>query len=358
LDAAIPPGIETKRLLDAGFVSWGDLYTYRQASVLVKALSYLRQSTFTQGVKDRLALAVLGAAEMPAFVSRWDRFNLKPFEGMANHRFSSGTLVVECNPLSPVGRGTLARRIIGARKALHWLEAECTTRPKVVATKPSHPGRRPSNWDVLVATGSSQKQALSDSSVSITLTDPPYHDDVQYGELARLFHAWLSMYVPVREADERQEAVPNSVRGTSSDEYEKTIAACFTESRRTLKRNGRLVLTFHNKRLAAWQALAGALHSSGFEIRALAVVRSENGNDYCKRDVNAILHDLVIECAPRGRASAAPRIEFSPKTIAEKNLAAIGLALAACVKTGNRERLRERYIEHLADLRVATNLIE
>lgn len=358
LDKSIPRGIETKRLLGAGFTRWSDLYTYRQALVLVKALEHLRQSTCAQAVKDRLALAVLGAAEMPAFVSRWDRFNLKPFEGTANHRFSSGTLVVECNPLAPVGRGTLVRRLIGARKALRWLASECTARPKVVSTRPGRPGRRPSNWDVLVATGSSRHQALPNNSVTITLTDPPYHDDVQYGELARLFHVWLSMYAPINEADEQQEAVPNAVRGTSSVEYESTIAACLGESRRTLKRKGCLVLTFHNKSLAAWRALAGALHSSGFQVRALAVVRSENGNDYCKRDVKSILHDLVIECVPRTSKQTDARLEFTPRTTAEKNLAGIGLALAACVKAGTCEQLREWYFKYLSELRTATNLIE
>ena len=357
LEAPIPPGVETKRLLDAGFTRWGELYTARQATVLVRALEYIKRSANSPAIKDRLALAVLGAAEMPSFVSRWDRFHLKPFEGMANHRYSSGTLVVECNPISPVGRGTLARRLGSAGKALAWLVRTCATQPKVVSTKANAVGRRPTNWDVLVTTGSSCKQTLQDSSVNITLTDPPYHDDVQYGELARLFHAWLSVYIPVDEVDERQEAVPNSVRGTSSDAYEKTIAACLTESRRALKPDGCLVLTFHNKRFVAWRALASALQQAGFSVRALAVVRSENGNDHCKRDVNALLHDLVIECVPKARINAKVSLEFSPRTLAEKNLAAVGLALAACVESGHCEQMEQNHQTNLAKLRATTNLI-
>jgi hypothetical protein len=356
LDKHISDGVETRRLLNAGFVRWSELYSARQASILLRALADIRQSPYAPAVKDRLALAVLGAAEMPAFVSRWDRFNLKPFEGLANHRYSNSNLVVECNPLSPVGRGTLSRRFAGAIKALDWLAL--AAQPKVLSTKPHHAGRRPINWDVLVATGSSQKQSLRDGSANIALTDPPYHDDVQYGELARLFHAWLSVYIPLEKVDERPEAVPNSGRGSSSADYEATIAACFAESRRTLTRKGCLVLTFHNRRLAAWRALAGALCRAGFVVRALAVVRSENGNDHCKRDVNALLHDLVIECIPSASTFRRPRLAFTPHTVAEKNLAAAGFALAECVSKGDCENLRERYRRELAALRTTTRLIE
>jgi hypothetical protein len=358
LDSPIPAGVETKRLLDAGFTRWGELYTARQASVLIRALDCIKRSSHPEAIKDRLALAVLGTAEMPAFASRWDRFNLKPFEGMANHRYSSTNLVVESNPLSPVGRGTVSRRFISASKALAWLADMPGRTPKVMATRPGGRGRFPTNWDVLVATGSSETQALRDGSVNIILTDPPYHDDLQYGELARLFHAWLSIYIPLKGINEREEAVPNHVRGTSTDAYETTIANCLAESRRTLAPKGCLVLTFHNKQLVAWRALAGALWRAKFSVKALAVVRSENGNDHCKRSVNAVLHDLVIECIPRTRNTRQPYLEFSPRTLAEKNLAAVGLALATCEAKNDPQYLKERYLDNLALLGTTSRLIE
>ena len=168
----------------------------------------------------------------------------------------------------------------------------------------------------MVTTGSSVKQELRDKSVSVVITDPPYFDDVQYGELARLFHTWLRIYDPTVVVDESGEAVPNAGRGVSADDYERTIAACLAESRRTLKADGRLVLTFHNKKLAAWRALAGAIGKAGFEVSSLAAVLAENHADHCKRNVNAMLHDLVIECViakagapvtPRGRRNDRPQ---------------------------------------------------
>ncbi|GEM_PF-1042286 len=394
LTEAIAKGRETKRLLDNGFTRWGDLYTQRQADVLVGALQAIKQLDAPIAVKDRLAFGVLGASEMPAFLSRWDRFALKPFEGMANHRYSVSTLAVEANLLSPVGRGTLPRRLDTAKVTLEWLIESCSAPPKVVSTTPGRRGRKRTDWDIMIATGSSTRQALRDSSVSVVVTDPPYFEDVQYGELARLFHAWLRVYDPALSFDEGQEAVVNPPRGLSVADYENTIAACLRECRRTLKKDGTLVLTFHNKNMSAWRALAGALFKAGFAVKALAVVRAENGGDHCKRNVNAMLHDLVLECIPlpgkawassvsaqspkqtgnrtrpasvgpakpvftsAARKALSVRLEFTPKSPDEKNLAAIGLALAECVQAGDTTQLRTLYAQHLARWTTDKRLIE
>lgn len=357
LRSQIKPGQETNRLLAGGFSRWADLYSERQVRILAEALTTIRHLSAPQEVRDRLALCVLGVAEMPAYLSRWDRFHLKPFEGLANHRYSSGSLVVECNPLSPIGRGTLERRFKASMKALHWLQAGLPRR--TVSTRDvSSPGRRPRDWDVLVATGNSAHQALHDQAVNIVLTDPPYHDDVQYGELARLFHTWLRIYRPLKPIQEDCEAVAKTPVWQDSQRFEKTIATCLAESNRTLKHNGVLLLTFHNKRIVAWRGLAFALHSAGFAIRAIAVVRAENRYDHCKRDVDAMLHDLVIECVKRTGPQIRPMLAFTPKSLAEKNLAAIGLAISDATQTGDFELIQDAYRRHLSRLKGRTRLIE
>jgi 16S rRNA G966 N2-methylase RsmD len=355
----IQRGIETRRLLDRGFSFWGDVYTARQAKALIGTICAVKRLRASRVVKDRLALAVLGAAEMPGFLSRWDRFHLKTYEAMANHRFAHSNIAVEANLLSPVGRGTIPKRLEAACKALDWLVEAGPRYPRVLTQSSRKKLRRASSWDVLVTTGSSRSQALPRNSVNVVITDPPYYDDVQYGELARLFHTWLRVYWPRVVVDESDEAVPNAQRGTTAQDYEDTIAACLTESRRTLRRDGRLVLTFHNKKLAAWRALAGALRKSGFVVDALAVVLAENATDHCKRSVEAMLHDLVIECVPVRKKKSRPDvpISFVPKTTAERNLAAMGLALAEVVRRAKVQDLKSLFHRHLAHLRERCPLI-
>lgn len=354
---AIPAGIETNRLMSAGFSRWCDLYSGRQIRFLSAALCKVRELDASPQVKDHLALCILGLAETPAFITRWDRFNLKPFEALANHRYSCGAVAVECNPMSPVGRGTLQRRLRAALKSIEWLN-QSSSRRRVAVRDTSTRGRRPSNWDVLVATGSSEAQLLPDRSVSLVLTDPPYHDDVQYGELARLFHGWLRVHRPEVLVREALEASPNRHRGRDSRGYVATIANCLSESARTLRPNGRLLMTFHNRDLAAWLGLAEALHSSGFAVSALAAVRAESGNDHCKRNVDAMLHDLVLECVPTRIAAPRARLAFTPRSASEKNLAAVGLAVAATSRSGSFEDFERVFARCLRALRSRKRLID
>lgn len=356
LQSRIPAGHETNRLVAAGFRRWCDLYSGRQLKVLLTAVQAVRTIPTSAAVKDRLALAILGAAEMPALLSRWDRLHLKPFEGLANHHYSCTAVAVESNMLSPVGRGTIARRLEAVQNALAWLRSS-GSRPKVLARHTSTSGRRPNNWQVLIATGSSRRQVLRDRAVKVVLTDPPYHDDVQYGELSRLFHAWLRAYQPMRPIRESDEAVPNAYRGVRETRFGETIAACLRESNRTLQNDGVLLLTFHNREIAAWTALAGALHTAGFAVRAIAAVHAENRHDHCKRTVRAMLHDLVLECVKRTSSPTRARLAFLPRSAAEKNLAAVGLALADAVRTGHGDALQGNYRAYLAKFRGRKRLI-
>lgn len=350
LAVAIPDGIETKRLGRMGFVRWGDLYTRRQAEILLDALATIRGLPHPKPVKDRLAFAIIGCAEMPAFLSRWDRTALKPFEGLANHRYAHTTLAVEMNPLAPVGRGTLAKRFASAQKSLDWLSSECGKLPTVKRVLATDARVLPKAGRVVIATGSSKAQPIPNDTVQLVLSDPPYLADVQYGELARLFHLWLSLYTPITPADESAEAVPNSTRGTDVDFYQDAIASCLAESQRTLASRGRLVLTFHNTKVIAWQALSGALHDSGFDVCAMAVVYAENSTDLCKRNVNSMLHDLVLECCVRRRSPADVQVAVTPKSVAEKNLLAVGLALAEATHNGNAGDLPALYNSQLKRL--------
>lgn len=329
----ITHGHITRRLLGVGFKTWGDLYTSRQGKFILEALDHVKRMDVTEGCRDRLAFAVIGMAEMPSHLCRWDRFHLKTFEGIANHHYAHTTFVVETNLASEIGRGTLARRVRSARKALEWWLDHTPTQ----AASPRHVSNgEPSNtWSpdtsLMVAIGSSVKQGLPDGSISLTLTDPPYFDDVQYGELARLFHFWLAQYENLPTYSEMEEAVPNTVRGITADDYETAIMRCLAESRRTLKADGSIILTFHNRKIAAWKALARALKGAGLQVHALAVTRAENEADHSKRDGKGMLHDLVIECRASAARGDKPVVAYAGSSQEARELLSVGLALAEAV---------------------------
>ena len=274
---AIPHGQETRVLLRHGFKSWNDLYPARQRAV-TEALLDLVEGV-DPSVRGALRMAVLGTTEMAGLCSRWDRWYMKSFESMAGHRFNFTTLTVEPNVVGTpeVGRGTLIRRLRSFEKAARWLETA-------------------QDRDVRVEEGTAEVLSLSDREVDLVLTDPPYHDDVQYSELSLPLRAWAGLPLGALVG----EAVVNVVTGQNrgEGEYRDLLARIFGECRRVLKPEGHLVFSFANRDPTAWVEVFSALHAAGLRAIGYAVVHSENETDQSKRGVKSCTRDLILDLVP------------------------------------------------------------
>jgi len=195
----------------------------------------------------------------------------------------------------------------------------------------------------VVARGSSERQVLKTESATLVLTDPPYFDSVQYGELSQLFHAWMrAVDAPAKvEFEADCEALPNRARGTNTQEYERILRRIFRESSRTLSQDGTVILTFRSSTLRAWWALGSALKHAGLQVRALALVKSENDNDHSKRGKKSITRDLVIEC---GRPTTHQELVVvtPPKNPEERELVAAGRA--SLTATASYPSTRKRFL--------------
>ena len=129
----------------------------------------------------------------------------------------------------------------------------------------------------------------------LVLTDPPYHDDVQYGELSMLFRVWADLNVSDLEGEATSSRALG--RNTSEGSYGETLVEIFKECRRTLKSRGRLVFSYANSEPEAWIGLFSALQNAGFYAVSCISVHSENETDFKKRDVNSHVEDLMMELA-------------------------------------------------------------
>lgn len=347
----IPDGLETRVLTRVALERWSDLYPPRQLKVLLEAAERIREMQAPATHRARLLLAVAGASEMAGHVSRWDRYYPKAFEALANHRFAVTGLSCETNLLADRGRGTLPRRFLASINAARWVHEQLPESGAPTWLPPRHRRTRLDGGGLVVSTGSSERQRLQDSSVDLVLTDPPYFDDVQYAELAALFLTWsrsLGLLAQSVEVDLGSEAVANTARGSDVEQYRKLLSSIFKECRRTLKPQGRVLLTFHNSDLRAWWALARALHSARLEICGLAVSAAENDADHSKRDRLAFTKDLVIECRPRGDRSTLVVTANATDDAESLEL----LAAGQCLIDGARDtvaRFRERFHELRGD---------
>lgn len=308
---AIPEGQETRVLLRHGFKRWEDLYPRRQRVLIEHLLKEAPGSSNDADVVAAVRMAVIGSAEMAGHLSRWDRYYLKSFEAMAGHRFNFTTLAVEPNVWGTVtsGRGTTLRRLAQLVRAAEWLTAR--THRRLVVAGPLKTGESSlaaaSDADVVVAEGSSERMLLANKSADLVLTDPPYHDDVQYSELSLPLRAWAELSSKPLDG----EAVVNAAIGqlAESDAYGTLLEKIFAECHRVVRDRGHLVFSYANRSPQAWVDVLGALHRAGFQAVGCEIVHSENETDKAKRGVRACTLDLLLDLVPR---SAGPLVRSKP----------------------------------------------
>lgn len=306
----IPVGQETAVLRRHGFKRWEDLYPRRQRAMVERLLELASTCSSDENVVAALRLAIVGSTEMAGHLSRWDRYYLKSYESMAGHRFNFTTFTAEPNVWGTTtsGRGTTLRRLVQFVKASEWLVAKTggglrvqgplragspTVQPLLGVDTDGLPLDRP---DVLVVAGSSQRQLLPSGSVDLVLTDPPYHDDVHYGELSMPLQAWAGLAAPEASGD----AVVNRATGQliAEGSYSTLLASIFRESARLLREDGHLIFSYANRDPQAWVQLLEALQSAGLRAVGYTIVHSENETDHAKRNVRACTLDLLLDLVP------------------------------------------------------------
>lgn len=287
---------ETAALRSFGAKNWHDLFPNRQRVVLEALLKTARSLPDTDSrTASALEAAVLGSVEMAGYVSRWDPRYLKAYEAIANHRFNFTTLAAEPNVwgAGAWGRGTVSRRLQQMVKASAWIQEQNGSSLKVEGPVPAT--RRRSNlaqdYDVRIVAGSSERLSVPGGALDAVVTDPPYHDDVQYAQLSDLFRAWSGGTTGPLTGDAVAER--HDVDGFVN--YEARLTSIFSEIRRALKTGGHLVLSYANREPGAWIALLAALQNAGFRALGYSVVHSENETDHAKIGRRACTLDVLVD---------------------------------------------------------------
>lgn len=274
---AIPDGAETRVLLRHGFYSWNDLYPSRQRAVTETLLTLAAEASEDTEVAGALRMAIIGTTEFAGHLSRWDRFYLKCNDGTAAHRFNFSTFAPELNVwgAGDVGRGTFTRRVRGMGKAATWFRENIH------------------DPEFQIVCGDSAQIGGSPHRFDIALTDPPYHDDVHYGELSLPFRAWAEL--PLDELAGEAVANPTTEVNADRESYSDSLARIFRATHDALRHDGRLIFSYANHTPEAWVSLFSALQRTGFYPVGCVAVHAENETDFKKRNVNSCTEDILLE---------------------------------------------------------------
>jgi putative DNA methylase len=298
------PGGFSDRVAIYGVNKWTDMFTSRQLLghlTVIESLNTLKPEIIAELGEDKgravvtyLQFAIDKVLDYNSRQTRWEYTRGVVKGTFGRHDFSL--------------KWTFGELILsGPKSGLRWGLSQILESYSEIAALAAVDSR--ARHDVRVICGSaSHMHEIGDATVDLVCMDPPYYDNVQYGELSDYFYHWQrrtlqdlypQLFARRRGVDTQDEAVANPHRAGSSrgarDVYEGMMAAIFRECRRVLKDNGMMTLMFTHKSLQAWETLTQALIESGWIITSSFPVESES---------SASLHQ-------RGKASAASAIFLS-----------------------------------------------
>ncbi len=321
----IAGGDKSIQLIRRNIGNYLDLFSSRQLAFLDAALCHLPDDDPI--VRLNLALLVSTSLEFNSMLCGYKGVDKRRAGAVrhtfSHHGYSFPYTALENNPIFPRrASGTLQKlfqsRIVRGRR---WAAAP---QERVIGGEKPHftpiSGERDGGIEVgttgelrggsnrfFLMQGSSIALPAETGSVDAIVTDPPYYDSIQYGDLAAFFRVWLRRFLPDAadwNYDESAAAV-NPERANSNHQYYKLMKDIFKECRRVLKpESGRLIFTFHHWQPRAWAALSAALNSAGFILLNRYVVHAEHPMSVHISKMHALTHDAIVVLAPRGPAAA------------------------------------------------------
>jgi putative DNA methylase len=312
-------GRSDDRLLRYGYRDYRELFNPRQLlhlGVLAEEIQHL-EGLGGEALKIAFSDHLATTNMLCGYAGGWRR--LSPLFTIRAYRHIARP--VEINPwLRHNGRGTFPNAVRSIARAAESLRR--SSEPTVKGRLREVPTRKARFWDV--RRGDVQDLAhITDGTVDLVLTDPPYFDYIAYSELGHFYVPWLVRFGLV-DAAHLDTFAAGQLASPSRD---KTAAATFTEHlteafrevARVCRPNARIIFTYQNLDGRGWTALARAMAHAGvipfqafplFGDSGASLHKHTNSISWdcvlvCKRDVPVHLPEIDDEAKASGQSFAA-----------------------------------------------------
>jgi adenine-specific DNA methylase len=141
----------------------------------------------------------------------------------------------------------------------------------------------------------------------IVLTDPPYLDDVPYGEVSEFFYVWL-----VRLLKEYYPELPDSIpleedlvfsegrfggsKSLAIKFYKRGMEASFNNIYNVLKDDGLFVVFFAHSSTEAWELFLDILRKTRFRVVSSYAVHTERVENVLAKGKTSFMSSIVLAC--------------------------------------------------------------
>ncbi|MBL9001729.1 MAG: DUF1156 domain-containing protein [Phycisphaerae bacterium] len=311
-----------------GFTHWYKFFNTRQLLVHAQLLRAIERADAAVELRDFALATFQQYLRNQNMFCIWDigYDKLAPF--LSNPHFHPKQRVLENSVFGALGRGNWHSSVGTALEASEWSNdpwEKCE--PVVDGTTKSqhvHAGDPIVRGSSTVVRGSSTEMPADwTDSFDNVITDPPFGDNLFYGDLSNFFYVWLRLALKDRYPAEygpefvprSQEAVADRSRfpgtsGTDDDDetamsaanaaYQGLMTACWAECRRVMKDGGVMAFTFHHSADEPWMSILQSLFDSGWLLEATYPIRSDEskgeGGQFGSRKIE---YDIIHVCRKR-----------------------------------------------------------
>ena len=141
----------------------------------------------------------------------------------------------------------------------------------------------------VVTTGDCATMEIPDKSVDYVFTDPPFGDNLAYGELNFVNEAFLHIFTNLVT-----EAIVSKTQKKHLVEYRHLMQRCFEEYCRILKPGRWMTVTFHNSKNAVWNAIQESILAAGFVVADVRTLDKKQGSFNQVVAGGSVKQDLII----------------------------------------------------------------
>ncbi len=276
-------------LKNYGITCWDQYFDERQMLVLCTFMKNIKKTC--DGIPDEVYRKVIATylsfilakrIDHAGFGVIWDatRENPSPALSMRQPRLSYN--FAESNPFEKI-RGSISNTIKSVSKALKF-----TVRLQTPAVC--------ENRSVTVA---------CDKQYDLIITDPPYGDDVQYGELSEFFYVWayriLSEYydLPTRiplDEDYCESRGRFSSKQKAKEFFGAGLKKSFRAINEKLKDDGLAVILFAHSSTEAWNQFLAAIQEARLRIVSSYAIHTEMSTNVIAQNKASFLSSIMVTC--------------------------------------------------------------
>jgi len=256
------PSINHKFILDIGGNSFEYLWTRRNLYLLAKIFDEIRKEPDANVQKQLLSGFIQTLHLTSKMVVPRNVVSNRDFSGSwgrADYMIRRRSM--EQNPLVVFRRSCIEKQ--GVIAAMRDARASL---PEVKIHDVRKTGRLNLAADINygIVDAADMTQYVKPKSIDFIITDPPYAGLVFYLDLSLVWLVWLQKLDSKYAPDMRSEITIKKGQ-TGRDEYRRRLRFAFEQLHNCLKDDGRIVITFHHKKLVEWNEFVHAVQFAGFK---------------------------------------------------------------------------------------------